>query len=140
MQEKQLALRPAPQTKAPKLLDKRLVLKRIYRQFPTLRLNQLVAKAVLEQPKLKLREAEMYFRVRRQQSIHWYPGPHQLSSRCGENQPAGDSYCLPTDRLYTCIIQSDEEPNNLENWLLRTQYYCSTTVLHTAYLQVLGFH
>ena len=40
---------------------------RIYRQFPTLRLNQLVAKAVLEQPKLKLREAEMYFRVRRQQ-------------------------------------------------------------------------
>ena len=67
MQEKQLALRPAPQTKAPKLLDKRLVLKRIYRQFPTLRLNQLVAKAVLEQPKLKLREAEMYFRVRRQQ-------------------------------------------------------------------------
>ena len=52
-----LSLQPAPQTKAPKLLDKRLVLKRIYRQFPALRLNQLVAKAVLEQPKLKLREA-----------------------------------------------------------------------------------
>eukprot|EP01044_Picomonas_judraskeda_P025123 COSAG03_NODE_7169_length_954_cov_2.602339_2_plen_136_part_00 len=56
-----------------------------------------------------------------QQQIHSalrnlrYPGPHQLSNRCGENQPAGASYCLPTDRLYTHIIQSDEEPNNLEN-------------------------
>jgi hypothetical protein len=61
-----LSLRPAPQTKAPKLLDKKLVLKRIYRQFPTLRLNQLVAKAVLENPKLRLREAEDYFKLRRE--------------------------------------------------------------------------
>ena len=60
-----LSLRPAPQTKAPKLLDKKLVLKRIYRQFPKLKLNQLVAKAVTLQPKLSLREAEQYFKLRR---------------------------------------------------------------------------
>ena len=75
-----LSLRPAPQTKAPKLLDKGLVLKRIYRQFPKLKLNQLVAKAVLEQPRLKLREAEEYFRVRRQHIIDGGVLPRDMSS------------------------------------------------------------
>ena len=57
-------LKPVPASKG---LPKQLVLKRIYRQFPKLKLNQLVAKVVIEQPKLKLREAEEYFRLRRQQ-------------------------------------------------------------------------
>eukprot|EP01043_Picozoa_sp_COSAG02_P054389 COSAG02_NODE_6151_length_3765_cov_4.774141_4_plen_103_part_01 len=66
-QTQSLTLRPAPQTKAPKLLDKKLVLKRIYRQFPKLKLNQLVARAVTLQPKLTLRETEQYFKLRREQ-------------------------------------------------------------------------
>eukprot|EP01046_Picozoa_sp_COSAG06_P047340 COSAG06_NODE_6867_length_2738_cov_25.749147_2_plen_124_part_00 len=57
----------APTRAQPKPIGKRLVLKRIYRQFPKLRLNELVARAVLAQPKLKLREAEEYFKLRRQQ-------------------------------------------------------------------------
>ena len=84
MQEKQLALRPAPQTKAPKLLDKRLVLKRIYRQFPTLRLNQLVAKAVLEQPKLKLREADDIADAKRA----WRLNTDALAPTCTTNKSA----------------------------------------------------
>ena len=59
-----LQLKPVP---ASKDLPKQLVLKRIYRQFPKLKLNQLVAKAIIQQPKLKLREAEEYFKLRRQQ-------------------------------------------------------------------------
>eukprot|EP01043_Picozoa_sp_COSAG02_P033303 COSAG02_NODE_2266_length_9286_cov_2.788723_3_plen_582_part_00 len=66
-QTQSLTLRPAPKAQAPKLLDKKLVLKRIYRQFPKLKLNQLVAKAIIEQPKLTLREAEQYFKLRREQ-------------------------------------------------------------------------
>ena len=45
----------------------KLVLKRLYRTEPKLKLNTFVAKAVLAAPKLKLREAEEYFKLRKQQ-------------------------------------------------------------------------
>ena len=59
-----LSLRPAPKKQT---ISKKLALKRVYRQYPKLKLNQLVAKAVTLQPKLTLREAEQYFKLRREQ-------------------------------------------------------------------------
>ena len=59
-----LSLRPAPKKQT---ISKKLALKRIYKQHPKLKLNQLVAKAVTLQPKLTLREAEQYFKLRREQ-------------------------------------------------------------------------
>ena len=58
-----------PAQSAPKkpTISKKLVLKRVYKQHPKLKLNQLVAKAVTLQPKLSLREAEQYFKLRREQ-------------------------------------------------------------------------
>jgi hypothetical protein len=59
-----LSLRPAPKKQT---ISKKLALKRVYKQHPKLKLNQLVAKAVTMQPKLTLREAEQYFKLRREQ-------------------------------------------------------------------------
>ena len=44
----------------------KLILKRLYAQPKKLTLNTFVAKAVLAAPKLKLREAEAYFKLRKQ--------------------------------------------------------------------------
>ena len=45
----------------------KLVLKRLYAQPKKLTLNAFVAQAVTAAPKLKLREAEEYFKLRKQQ-------------------------------------------------------------------------
>eukprot|EP01046_Picozoa_sp_COSAG06_P008655 COSAG06_NODE_440_length_15762_cov_75.979825_4_plen_565_part_00 len=58
---------PARAPAKTKTVNKRLVLKRLYRNEPKLKLNTFVAKAILAEPKLKLREAEEYFKLRRQQ-------------------------------------------------------------------------
>ena len=58
---------PARAPAKAKTVNKRLVLKRLYRKEPKLKLNTFVAKAILQEPKLKLREAEGYFKLRRQQ-------------------------------------------------------------------------
>ena len=46
--------------------DDKLVLKRLYAQPKKLTLNAFVAQAVTAAPKLKLREAEAYFKLRKQ--------------------------------------------------------------------------
>ena len=58
---------PARAPAKTKTVNKRLVLKRLYRKEPKLKLNTFVAKAIIAEPKLKLREAEEYFKLRRQQ-------------------------------------------------------------------------
>eukprot|EP01044_Picomonas_judraskeda_P006268 COSAG03_NODE_619_length_6676_cov_2.320663_2_plen_125_part_00 len=86
-----LQLNPVPASKG---LPKQLVLKRIYRQFPKLKLNQLVAKAIIQQPKLKLREAEEYFRLRRQQdSIAKEKDPKRRKTRKDKKSNADRVLC-----------------------------------------------
>eukprot|EP01043_Picozoa_sp_COSAG02_P062335 COSAG02_NODE_8575_length_2517_cov_1.961125_2_plen_266_part_00 len=101
-----LQLKPAPASKGP---PKQLVLKRIYRQFPKLKLNQLVAKAIIQQPKLKLREAEEYFKLRRQQdSIAKEKDPKRRKTRKDKKSNA--------DRV---LFFSDEQHKLLEDVFYR---------------------
>ena len=80
---------PARASVKAKTIDKRLVLKRLYRKEPKLKLNTFVAKAILAEPKLKLREAEEYFKLRRQQDkLAKAKDPRPVAAFQGGGSPA----------------------------------------------------